>query len=83
MLHRRVGVSARSACGGRLAALGLGGQAQGHHRPLVVSGGCQHEARGEGLDLSLPGSPVAAGVRHRLGVDFHVQDVCRHLGLDR
>ena len=39
--------------------------------------------RGEGLDLGLPGSPVAAGVRHRLGVDFHVQDVCRHLGLNR
>ena len=58
MPHRRVGVSARSARRGRLAALGLGGQAQGYHRPLVPSGGWQHD---EGLDPGLPGSQVAAG----------------------
>ena len=82
--HRRVGVSAWPARGGRLGAPGLGGQAQGYHRGLVLAGGWRHDARGvEGLAPGLPGSQVAAGVRHRLGVDFHVQDVCRHLGLDR
>ena len=84
MLHRRVGVSARSARRGRLAALGLGGQAQGHDRPLVPSGGWRHDARGlEGLG---PGSGSVAGCGGRgdvPGVDLHVQDVGRHIELDR
>ena len=54
----RVVVAARSACGGRLGAPGLGGQAQGYHRRLGPSGGWQHD---EGLDPGLPESPVAAG----------------------
>ena len=82
--HRQVGVAARSACGGSLAALVLGGHAQGRNRPLEPTDGCQHDARGvEGMDPGLPASPVAPGVGHRLGVDFHVQDVRRHLGPDR
>lgn len=32
--------------GGRLAAPGPGGHAQGHHRAPGPTGGCQHEARG-------------------------------------
>ena len=45
--HRQVGV-ARSACGGSLAALVLGGHAQGRNRPLEPTwgDGCQRDARG-------------------------------------
>ncbi len=51
----------------------------GSSSPVAASTRCG----GQGLDAGLPGLQVAAGVGHRLGVDLHVQDVRRHIGLDR
>ena len=46
MPHRQVGVAARSARGGSLAALVPGGHAQGRNRPLEPTNGCQRDSRG-------------------------------------
>ena len=67
--ERRVGFACQAAGSSRsgsrgapLAAPGLGEHAQGRNRPLEPTDGCQHDARGEGMDPGLPASPVAAGV---------------------